>query len=97
MAPKSKLLWQKMIEVFNEVGEGGTIRRNEWLSRLDQSYGNGTKTVDSYRAFLVKLGYIKVHGRKEVYEVLKSIPPDLSMAEVKQILNYTIKPINFRL
>jgi len=77
-------VWEGVKLYFNRYSVGEHVRRRDLIEALRDHgiIGNKTSTVDTYRNYLDKAGYLNTVGRG-IYLVEKRIPHDLSVADVK--------------
>lgn len=78
-------LWYRMIYFFNlYIGE--IVNRKTLLEEMvDHS-----STIDTYRNYLNKAGYLKTESRG-MYKVIKEIPIDLSVGDCLSMAYYKFK------
>jgi hypothetical protein len=85
-------LWKSMKEFINGFNIGDTITRSELLDYLSSTgfYDSavskarwGTSTIDTYRNYLEKAGYLR-KLRYGIYKVVEEIPNALTIPEIKE-------------
>lgn len=80
--PSIKTLWEQVKEFFNrDIGD--LFTRQELLMYLrENGHRRNISSVDTYRNYLHKAGYLETL-RRGVYKLVKEIPVDLSVQDVR--------------
>lgn len=75
-------LWLAVKTFFNYNINKPSISRSDLLDELSVARF-GSSTIDTYRNYLHKAGYLQTIGRG-LYRVIKEIPIDISIIEIKE-------------
>lgn len=82
--------WKHLINHLNQFKNGSTITRKELIKVNSYAFGDFLQffskemTIDVYRRYLTKAGFLKHTGRG-IYEKVKDIPADISKRAVLRI------------